>query len=127
MTFLDVQNAFESQIFMWQDFITNMQISTALKKGVGVKALLCCVCAKPETVNHILFECGFAQYIWCCIRDAYSLEDFPTSIQDILVQWLPRRLGISRKLSFVFGRIETKWQLKILSSNADAVIVYGCG
>jgi hypothetical protein len=41
---------------------------------------LCCVCSESENVNHLLFGCVFAQYVWCCIRDAFGLQDFPTSI-----------------------------------------------
>lgn len=63
---------------------------------------MCCVCRKPETVNHIFFECVFAQYVWCCIRDALGLKGFPVSVQDMIFKWLPRRLGIPKRLCFIF-------------------------
>jgi hypothetical protein len=63
---------------------------------------MCCVCGKVETVDHILFECVFAQYVWCCIRDAFHLQGFPLSMQELISQWLPRRLGIPKRLSFAF-------------------------
>jgi len=92
---------------------------------------LCCVCHKPETVNHIIFECVFAQYIWCCIRDAFGLKGFPVSIQEMVSEWLPRRLGIPKRLCFTFfaGLAWFMWKNrnkmaieKIFPTNPDAVI-----
>ena len=70
----------------------------ALVKRQWQGSPLCCVCNKPETANHIIFECVVAQYIWCCVRDAFNLQNFPLSIQELISQWLPRRLGISKRL-----------------------------
>lgn len=63
---------------------------------------MCCVCGKPETINHIFFECVFAQFVWSCIRDAFGLGRFPISLQDLISEWLPRRLGFSKRLCFAF-------------------------
>ena len=90
------------KIFMWQVFHNKLQTATALKRRGWEGSPLYCVCGRYETDNHILFLCVFSQYIWCCVRDAFSLQCFPTSIQDILHFWLPRRHGISRKISFIF-------------------------
>lgn len=110
------------KIFMCQVFHKKLQIATDLKKRGWRGSPLCCVCGKPENIDHILFGCVFTQYICCCIRDAFGLQGFPISVQNILTQCLPRRLGVPKKLSFVslqvwlgrFGRIETKWLLKSL-------------
>jgi hypothetical protein len=43
-----------------------------------------------------------AQFIWCCIRDAFGWTYFPTSIQQILCKKQPRRLGIPQRIVFFF-------------------------
>lgn len=92
---------------------------------------LCCVCQKPETVDHIIFGCVFSQYIWCCVRDAFGLEGFPISVQEMVSDWLPRRLGIPKRLCFTFfaGLAWSVWKNrnkmaieKIFSTNPDVVI-----
>jgi hypothetical protein len=109
-------------VFLWQVFHNKLQTALALaKRGWHGSPLCCiCICKKVETVNHILFECVFSQYIWCCIRDAFGLQGYPTSVQEVISQWVPRRLGMPKKLCFAFfaglawaiRRIEVKWQLK---------------
>jgi len=72
-------------------------------------------------VNHILLECAFAQYSWCCIRDAFGLEGFPLWIQEALRglsavdtggdRWLPRRLGIPKRVCFSFSFAGLAWAI----------------
>lgn len=117
---------------MWQVFHNKLHTTTALKRRGWEGSPLCCVCDRYETVvNHILFQCVFSQYIWCCVRNAFGLQGFPTSIQDILHFWLPRRHGISRKISFIFfaGLAWSIWKNmnkmaieKNFPTNSDAVI-----
>jgi hypothetical protein len=53
-------------------------------------------------VNHIFFECVLAQYIWCCIREAFGWNQFLTFLQEVLSKWLPRRLGIPQRIVIFF-------------------------
>lgn len=64
------------KLFLWQLFHDKLQAAFSLKKKGWQGSPLCCVCGKPETVNHIFFECTFSQYLWCCIRDAFGWKDF---------------------------------------------------
>lgn len=77
------------------------------------------------------FECVFTQYIWCCIRDAFGLQNYPVSIQELVSQWLPKRLGIPKKICFAFfaGLAWAIWRNrnkmaieKLFPLNPDAVI-----
>jgi hypothetical protein len=65
------------------------------------------------------------------VWNAFGLQGFPTSIQDILHFWLPRRHEISRKISFIFfaGLAWSIWKNmnkmaieKNFPSNSDVVI-----
>jgi len=90
------------KVFLWQVFHRKLQTALSLTKRGWQGSPLCCICPDIETVNHLFFGCAFAQYIWSCIRDAFNLQDFPTSIQDVISQWMPRRFGIPKKLCFTF-------------------------
>lgn len=57
-------------------------------------------CAKNQTVNHIFSECVFAQFLWCCLRDACGWTHFPVSVHDLIHNWLPRRLGVPQRVAF---------------------------
>jgi hypothetical protein len=90
-----------------------------------------CVCNKPETVNHIFFKCVFAQYIKCCIRDAFGWTDSHL-LPRILSEWLLRRLGVPQRVVMFFfaglacgqhGRIGTRRPLRrLFLLNPDVVI-----
>jgi len=89
-------------VFLWQVFHNKLQTAVALKRRGWHGSPLCCVCNQPENVNHIFFKCVFGQYIWCCIRDAFGLQNYPISIQGLVTQWMTRRLGIPKRLCFAF-------------------------
>lgn len=100
------------KVFLWQAVHDKLQTVVTLVKRKWRGSPLCCVCHMPETVDHILFGCVFSQYIWCCVRDAFHLQGFPISIQEVFTQWLPRRLGVPKKICFtVFaGLAWTIWK-----------------
>lgn len=119
------------RVFMWQLFHDKSQNATALKRRRWKGSPLCCVCGKPETCDHIFFECIFAQYIWCCIRDAFDLGEFPISRQEFVTEWLPRRLKVPQKLALIFfaGLTWASWKNrnkmaieKVFPSNPDSII-----
>ena len=65
------------KVFLWQAIHNKLQTVVALVRRKWRGSPLCCVYNKLETVNHILFECVFAHFIWCCVRDAFNLQGFP--------------------------------------------------
>jgi hypothetical protein len=90
------------KVFLWQMYHDKLQAAVTLKRRGWQGSPLCCVCNEHETVNHIFFECCFSQYLWCCIRDAFGWHDFPTSKQNFLYGWLPRRLGVPQRIVLIF-------------------------
>lgn len=119
------------KVFLWQVVHKKLQTAMAFKKRGWQGSPLCCICLKPESVNHILYECVFAQFVWCCIRDGSGLQGFPTSVQEVILFWLPRRLGVPKRLCLTFfaGLAWMLWKNrnrmaieKIFPSNPDAVI-----
>jgi hypothetical protein len=61
------------KVFLWQAWHNKLPTAESLVKRNWQGSPSCCLCGKVETVDHILFECVFAQYVWCCIRDAFQL------------------------------------------------------
>jgi hypothetical protein len=57
------------KVFLWQMIHNKLQTATTLKRRGWHGSPLCCVCDRPETVDHIMFQCVFQQYLWCCVRD----------------------------------------------------------
>jgi hypothetical protein len=51
------------KVFLWQIFHRKLQTALALSKRGWHGGPLCCVCNKVETIDHIFFECVFAQYV----------------------------------------------------------------
>jgi hypothetical protein len=63
----------------------------------------------------------FAQYVWCCIREALGLKGFLVSVQDQLSRWRSRKLG-SSKCSCLTLFAGIAWALWKNRNNPDAVI-----
>lgn len=84
----------------------------AQKKNRVIKYLTeRCVCNKVETIDHIFFQCVFAQYVWCCIGEAFGLRGLPLSVEDLLSRWLSKRLGLSKRLCLMLfaGIAQALW------------------
>jgi len=102
------------RVFLWQMFHDKLPTAVTFERGRWHGSPLCCVCTKPETVNHIFFECVFAQYLWCCVRDAFGWAEFPTSRQDFMTGWMPRRLGVPKRLVIFAGFTWAIWKNRVI-------------
>jgi hypothetical protein len=54
----------------------------------------CCFCSLNESIQHLLFYCHFAKFIWRIIQVFSNLLS-PTSVHNMFTGWLE---GIDRKL-----------------------------
>jgi hypothetical protein len=48
----------------------------------------CCLCGVLETINHLLFECVLAKWIWAVIKEVFYARDIPNSVQEMSEGWL---------------------------------------
>ena len=54
----------------------------------------CCFCSSNESIQHLLFYCHFAKFIWRIVHVFFNLLP-PTSVHNLFTGWLD---GIDRKL-----------------------------
>ena len=50
---------------------------------------LCPLCNKPETVDHIFFQCIIARFVWSCFKEALGWDRAPTSLWEVFWDWVP--------------------------------------
>lgn len=119
------------KIFLWQMRHDRLQTNACLSRKGNKRSDRCCLCGKVEEVDHIFFNCSYARYAWCVIRDAFGWDRCPTSVSEFWCTWLPAKLTIPKKLGiFCFAGIT--WALwkcrnkmtieKKFSSTTDALL-----
>jgi hypothetical protein len=72
------------KVFMWLMLKGRIQAAKQLKKMNWSGSLLCKLCGAEEDVDHIIFRCPPAQFLWCCYRDVFHWDMIPTSRSDLL-------------------------------------------
>ena len=54
----------------------------------------CCFCSSNESIQHLLFDCHYAKFMWRIIQVSFNLIP-PTSVHNLFTDWLD---GVNRKL-----------------------------
>jgi hypothetical protein len=64
----------------------------------------CKFCLEGESVNHLLFECSLAVYVWAMFREVLRWNASPRSVKDFVENFMWLRGGKRNgKLMFLFG------------------------
>lgn len=79
------------KFFLWQIFNNKLQVGQSLTKRRWHGSGNCCICGCPETVDHILFRCFLAKFIWSTIGEIWTLDSTPTSMMEFSSDWLQGR------------------------------------
>jgi hypothetical protein len=61
-----------------------IQVAKQLKKMKWPGSPNCKLCRSDEDVDHLMFRCPFAQFLWCILRDTFSWPHIPASRKDLL-------------------------------------------
>jgi hypothetical protein len=74
------------------------------KKWKGSK--LCQLCNEEENVEHLLFRCPIAVFMWAVVKDELEWSELPRSVQDFSENF-QSKLGAKRMnvMWFLFGAI----------------------
>lgn len=92
------------KVFLWQMYHGKLQAVAVLIKRGWKGDHRCCLCRKPESIDHIFFSCPLAQFTWCCIREVFGWEGFPFSSADFMENWLQNKFGANKSLAlFIFA------------------------
>lgn len=76
-----------------------------LKKRKSKGSERCVLCGVPKSVNHILFQCTTARFVWTYIREAMLWDNRPGGMSDFLENWLPLGSAYYNLNLFIFGTI----------------------
>ena len=70
--------------FFWLLLKGRIQVAKQLKKVKWAGSPMCKLCGEEEDVNHLMFKCAPAQFMWCCFRDALNWETIPRSSIELI-------------------------------------------
>ena len=84
---------------------TGVELRKRKWKGNAVRNL----CGKLETLDHILFSCITAKFLWACFKESLGWVRIPTGWQDFLDTWIP--LGCRDYHTKLFLLTKVVWTL----------------
>jgi hypothetical protein len=72
---------------------------------------LCRLCGAQEDVNHLLFLCPLAKFMWAFVSSTLGWNGYPRDLNEVLAEWLPRKFGTSYQLglSCFAGLVWSLW------------------
>ena len=82
------------KVFMWYLYKGVILTKYNLARRQCQRDRKCCFCSSNESIQHLLFDCHFAKFIWRIVHVFFNLS-LPTSVHNIFTGWLE---GINRKL-----------------------------
>jgi hypothetical protein len=96
--------------FLWLVFRERTQTIDNLRKKKWKGDEKCKFCLESECVNHLLFECPLAVYVWAVFKDVLGWDAIPRNVKEFVEKFMWLR-GDKRngKLVFIFGVIS--WAL----------------
>jgi len=65
-----------------------LQTGVALKKKKWKREANCNLCNCPETVDHILFQCILAKFVWACLKEILGWDQVPQNLFHMLDHWI---------------------------------------
>jgi hypothetical protein len=83
------------KVFLWQVFQNRLQTGHQLKERNWKGDDLCALCGAREDVDHLLFKCPLAEFLWAFVSEALAWGSYPRSMSELILDWLPRRFGMS--------------------------------
>ena len=76
------------KFFLWQVFNNKLEVAQSLLKRGWKGSGNCCLCGKPETIDHIFFDSFLAKLIWSIILEVFRWKRLPSSLMDFTTTWL---------------------------------------
>jgi len=76
------------KIFMWLAIQGRIQTGAALKQKKWKGDENCSLCNSLESVDHVLFQCVMACFVWAIFKEALGWDRAPNSLTDLFDHWI---------------------------------------
>jgi hypothetical protein len=63
---------------------------------------MCVLCKEKEDVDHLLFTCPMAEFVWSFMSESLEWDGYPVSMTDLLDVSLPGKFGASFQLGLSY-------------------------
>jgi len=73
---------------MWLAIQGRLQTGVALKQKKWKGDEKCCLCNSLETVDHVLFQCVMARFVWASFKEILGWDRVPNSLTDLFDHWI---------------------------------------
>jgi hypothetical protein len=88
------------KVFLWLLYREAILIKDNLVKRIWHENVKCCFYDSLKTIQHLLFDCSRAKFIWRVIQITFGLST-PNNIKHVLGGWIQRMKNKDRKLLLV--------------------------
>jgi hypothetical protein len=86
------------KVFVWKVLQDRVQTAQQLKNRMWKGSEFCSVCGKCEYLDHMLFKCPLAVFLWVFVSEALGWQGYPRSMEDLLSNWLNGKFRVSYQL-----------------------------
>lgn len=90
-----------------------IQCGVQLKKKRWSGPEDCFVCDKPESTDHIIFQCPMAMFLWAFLRDSLGWPSSPTSVSSLFLEIIDRGGGAKQTQFLCAGVMWSVWKARI--------------
>jgi hypothetical protein len=94
------KNIWKSKVPLWIKVFCGNHASGKFRQARCLKRSwkgsdFCALCQKQETIDHILFQCALAYFVWSCLRQVFGWNNIPSSVEEVFSFWVeakPKRV-----------------------------------
>ena len=95
------------KVFMWYLYKGVILTKDNLARRQWKGDRKCCFCSTNETIQHLLFDCHYAKFMWSIVFISFNLKP-PTSVHNLFTGWL-EGLNRKRKSQILVGASAICW------------------
>jgi hypothetical protein len=86
------------RVFLWEIFQNRIPTAQQLRARDWKGSERCVLCGLNEDIDHLLFTCPLASFVWALASEALGWQGFPRSLEDLMCNWISRKFGMGRQL-----------------------------
>jgi hypothetical protein len=95
--------------FSGKPFKTGSKLCNSLWLGTKGGGERCVLCGLPEDIDHLIFKCSMAKFVWSFLGEALGWHGYPRRMDDLISNWLPGGFNVGYQNGLAcFARVA--WQ-----------------